>query len=314
MRSPLNQGRSHRVEGASRQALVRVHGLEYDYFPIPCLSSPQLSTAYASNVFICDVTHGPTRSWKDCAAPVAVEDALHLGHRKIVVASSGNHGRAIAYACRALGLEAAVLVYERTPADVVGSLLALGANVYRYQDRAAVHEALRAFRSSGWYAATLLDDLRAGALMPGAIGYHRIARSIADGVADDPIVIVPTCYGDGATAIQRHLSALGCRPTMCLVRAAAGDGAIAASIATDVLTPQVAALRASGAIDMRIGDDAFRSGVLIMSAAVGKRLDLAEGGTPEALANLPDQGILRASRRVVCVLTGALYPGLASIS
>ncbi len=124
------------------------------------------------------------------------------------------------------------MVYQRTPADVVGSLIALGAKVYRYPDRAAVYEALRAFRSDGWYAATLLDELREGALMPGAIGYRRIARSIADAIAGDPIVIVPTCNGDGATAIHQHLSFLGRRPTMCLVQAAAGDDAIAASIAT----------------------------------------------------------------------------------
>ena len=98
---------------------------------------------------------------------------------------------------------------------------------------------------------------------------------------------------------------------MCLVRAAAGDGAIAASIATDVLTPQVAALAGSGAIDVSVGDDAFRAGVLTMSAALGKRLDVAEGGTPEAMAYLKDLGALQDDRPVVCVLTGALYPGLA---
>ena len=311
MRSPLLQARRHEVTSAARLSSSRVHGPEHGDFPIPCLASPQLSATFAADIFICDVTLGPTRSWKDCAAGPAVEAALRAGCRKIVVASSGNHGRAIAHACGALGLEAAVLVYERTPRDVVDSLLSLGAEVYRYRDRAAVHDALRAFRSDGWYAATLLDDLRIGTLMPGAIGYRRIARSIAAAVADDPIVIVPTCYGDGATAIERHLVRLGRRPTMCLVRAAAGDGAVAASIATDVLTPQVAALQASGAIDVRVGDDAFRAGVIVMSAAMGKRLDPAEGGTMEALTSLSGSGALRTSRPVVCVLTGALYPGLA---
>ena len=313
MRAPSVQARRQEVEDVTPRALLDARGFEPGQFPISCLPSPQLSSVFAANVYICDVTLGPTRSWKDCAAPLAVQDALRSGHRRIVVASSGNHGRAIAYAARALGLEAAVLVYERTPADVVGSLLALGANVYRYPDRAAVHQALRAFGSDGWYAATLLDDLRTGALMPGAAGYRRIARSIADAVADDPIVIVPTCYGDGATAIEQHLLRLGRRPAMCLVRAAAGDGAIAASIATDVLTPQVAALKASGAVDVRVGDDAFRAGVLTMSAAVGKRLDMAEGGTPEAMARLTNLGALREERPVVCVLTGALYPGLAYV-
>ena len=310
MRSPLVQARRQEMEGGTRHEPVRVPGSEHGYFPIPCCPSPQLSAAYEANVLVCDVTLGPTRSWKDCAAPLAVEDALRSGQRQIVVASSGNHGRAIAYACRARGLEAAVLVYERTPPDVVGSLLALGAKVYRYANRAAVHDALRAFRSDGWFAATLLDDLRAGALMPGAIGYRRIAQSIADAVADDPIVIVPTCYGDGATAIEQHLVRLGRSPTMCLVRAAAGDGAIAASIATDVVTPQVAALKASGALDVSVGDDAFRAGILIMSAALGKRLDVAEGGTPEVMSRLKDLGALREGKPVVCVLTGALYPGL----
>ena len=312
MRSPPVQARRQEMEGSTRHTPVRVPGAAHGHFPIPCLPSPQLSADYAANVSICDVTLGPTRSWKDCAAPLAVEEALRSGQRQIVVASSGNHGRAIAYACRARGLEAAVLVYERTPTDVVGSLLALGAKVVRYPDRAAVHAALRAFQCDGWFAATLLDDLRAGALMPGATGYHRIAHAIADATAGDPIVIVPTCYGDGATAIEQHLVRLGRTPTMCLVRAAAGDGAIAASIATDVLTPQVAALEASGAIDVKVGDDAFRAGVLTMSAAMGKRLDVAEGGTPEAMAHLAGSGALRPDRPVVCVLTGALYPGLTS--
>ncbi len=236
---------------------------------------------------------------------------MRSGYRKVVVASSGNHGRAISHVCRALGIEAAVLVYTRTPPDVIDSLLALGAKVYRYPDRAAVHAALRGFQSDGWYAATLLDDLRAGALMPGAAGYRRIAQSIADAVTDSPIVIVPTCYGDGATAIEQHLARLGRISTMCLVRAAAGDAAMAASIATDVLTPQVAVLQESGAIDVRVSDDAFRYGVQIMSAAMGKPLDPAEGGTFEALGVLSNLGALNTSQPVVCVLTGALYPRLS---
>ena len=305
------QARWREMERVARHAPVCMPGSKHGHFPIPCLPSPHLSAAYAANVFVCDVTLGPTRSWKDCAAPLAVEDALRLGQSQIVVASSGNHGRAIAYASRARGVEAVVLVYERTPTDVVGSLLALGAKVYRYPDRAAVHAGLRAFRSDGWYAATLLDDLRTSALMPGAVGYRRIAHAIADGGTGDPIIIVPTCYGDGATAIEQHLSRLGRSSTMCLVRAAAGDGAVAASIATDVVTPQVAALTASGAIDVSVRDAAFRTGVLAMNAAFGKRLDMAEGGTPEAMARLTALGALRTSRPVVCVLTGALYPGLA---
>lgn len=311
MRSQLVQVPRHKVGEITTRALVGVRGSAQSSFPIACSQSAPLSSVFATDVLVCDVTQGPTRSWKDCAAPVAVEDALRSGHRQVVVASSGNHGRAIAYACRARGLEAAVLVYERTPADVVGSLIELSAKVYRFPDRAAVHDALRAFRSDGWYAATLLDHLRTGALMPGALGYRRIASAIADTVVDDPIVIVPTCYGDGATAIREHLLKLGRRPTMCLVRAAAGDKAIAASIATDVLTPQVAALQASGAIDVRVSDDAIRAGVLTMTVAMGKRLDLAEGGTPAALERLAEKGALQADRPVVCVLTGALYPGLS---
>jgi threonine dehydratase len=311
VRSPLVQPLRLEREGSARRANVLPRAPEPREFPIVCRPSSQLSSEFSADVLLCDVTAGPTRSWKDCAAPIAVEDAVRSGHRQVVVASSGNHGRAIAHACRARGLKAAVLVYERTPADVVASLLALDAEVYRAPDRAAVHAALAAFRADGWYAATLLDELRASTLMPGAVGYQRIARAIADAVADDPIVVVPTCYGDGATAIEQHLLQLGRQPTMCLVRAAAGDKAIAASIATDVMTPQVATLHAAGAIDVGLEDEAFRAGVVTMNAAVGKRLDLAEGGTPGALAYLADIGLLRSGRSVVCVVTGALYPGLS---
>lgn len=278
-------------------------------FEIPCFASPALSAVFGADVSICDVTLGPTSSWKDCVAVRVVEAAQRQGLKRVVVASSGNHGRAIAFACRAAGLPAAVLVYDRTPADVIASLVGLGAQVFRFPGRVAVHAALDAFVADGWFSATLTDRLRHRGAMPGVDGYRRIAVAIARAVADEPIVIVPTCYGDGASSIRRHLVDLGLRPTLCLVRPAAGDGSIAASIATDVVTPQVAALLASGALDIKVDECAFRSGVGTMETALGKPLDFAEGGIPEALARLATIGSV-PRRSIVCVVTGGLFPGL----
>ena len=279
-------------------------------FPIPCSPSPALSSAFGVEIAICDVTKGPTSSWKDCVAPSVVEAALQVGLRRVIVASSGNHGRAIAFACRASGLQAGILVYERTPPDVVASLLELGAKVFRYPDRASVHAALDVFVSDGWFSATLTDRLRGCGSMPGAIGYRRIAMAITQAVAGDPLVVVPTCYGDGAAAIQRHLVAMGRRPLMCLVRASQGDGSIAASIATDVMTPQVSSLLASGAFDFRVTDPSFRAGLKTMEAAVGKHLDFAEGGIPDGLSRLVAMWPSPPRRPVVCVVTGGVCPGL----
>ena len=279
-------------------------------FDIPCAPSPQLSRAFDADVSICDVTRGPTCSWKDCVAPGVVEAALRQGLRRVVVASSGNHGRAIAYACRSAGLQAAVLVYDRTPSDVVASLVELGAEVLRFPDRMTVHAAMDAFIADGWFSATLTDRLRDRDSMPGGDGYQRIAIAIAGAVAGNPFVVVPTCYGDGASSIQRHLVKLGRHPVMCLVRASEASGSVAASIATDVLTPQVSRLLASGAVEIKVEDRSFHTGLETMKAAVGKPLDCAEGGFPDALAQLVAKGPSLTCRPIVCVITGGVFPGL----
>ena len=281
-------------------------------FDIPCFMSPALTAAFATPIWICDATLGPTSSWKDCLTPGVIEAALRQGSKRVVVASSGNHGRAIAHGCRAAGLQAAVLVFERTAPDVVASLVELGAEVFRYPDRPAVYAALDGFLSAGWFSATLTDRLRKHAFMPGAEGYHRIAASIMDAVPGDPIVVVPTCYGDGVSAIWRHLTTRGRRPLMGLVRAES-DRSIAASLATDIVTPQVRMLIAAGAFDISLEDSWIHSGIATMESVLGKQLDLAEGGIPEALTRIIARtpAVAPAPRRpIVCVVTGSVFPGL----
>lgn len=280
------------------------------HFDIPCFRSAQLSIAFGAEISICDVTLGPTSSWKDCVAPGVIEAAQRQGLRGVVVASSGNHGRAIAFACRVAGLETAVLVYDRTPPDVVASLIALKADVFRFSDRAAVHAAMDRFIADGWFSATLPDRLRNSSSMPGGDGYKRIATSIARAVDGNPIVVVPTCYGDGATAIRRHLVQLGRRPIMCLVRATEAAGGVAASIATDVVTPQVSRMLVDGAVNILVDNKSVLDGIETMEAAVGKPLDFAEGGVPKALAKLVAGGASSICESIVCVLTGGLFAGL----
>ena len=279
-------------------------------FAIPCVASASLSSTFGLDVSICDVTLGPTSSWKDCVAPGVVEEALSRGLRRVVVASSGNHGRAIAFACRAAGLRAAVLVYERTPRDVVESLLQLGADVFRYADRVAVHAALDDFVSDGWFSATLMDWQRDRKTMPGSDGYRRISEAIVHAVSEDPVIIVSTCYGDGVCAIQRYLRDLNCDPQFCLVRASGGAKSLVSSIATETKTLQVAAMIASGAWDVQVEDRVFRSGLSVMETALDKRLDCAEGGFPEALERFVKLGAALHRRPVVCVVTGGVFSGL----
>jgi hypothetical protein len=288
--------------------------IDADTFDIPCLPAGAigsgLGAGLGADVWLCDVTRGPTRSWKDCVAPGVIAMARRHGIRRVVVASSGNHGRAIALACRAAGFACRVLVYEHTPPDVVASLVGLGATVARLPGRAAVYAALCAMVSEGWFSATLIDRAPERAVMPGSPGYGRIAASIAEAVPGDPIVVVPTCYGDGAAAISRHLQAFGVEPIMVLVRAGESSAGIAASIATDVVTPQVSRLLAAGALSIPVGPAAIRPGLATMEALMGKPLDGAEGGLPEALRRIAAHGLLETRRPVVCVVTAGVFPGL----
>lgn len=111
--------------------------------------------------------------------------------RGVVCCSTGNHGRAVAYAARALGIAATVCLSELVPQAKVDAIAALGANIRRHgasQDEAQ-HEADRLVREKG------LTDIRPFDHRDVILGQATIALELLHERPDLARIIVPLSGG-----------------------------------------------------------------------------------------------------------------------
>lgn len=79
----------------------------------------------------------PIGAFKIRGALVAVADAARRGVRHVVTPSSGNHGRAVAFAAKLFGLKATVVVPETIPAVKREAIAALGAEIVQVGARSS---------------------------------------------------------------------------------------------------------------------------------------------------------------------------------
>jgi threonine dehydratase len=157
----------------------------------PLLASASLSRIAGAEVFLKLETTQPTGSFKLRGATNTLADLAERGIMKVVTASTGNHGRAVAYAARALGMEAAVCMSALVPKNKVDAVTALGARVViagRSQDEAQV-EALRLAREEGFAFAPPFDNLNVIA------GQATIGLEIMEALPDTACIVVPLSGG-----------------------------------------------------------------------------------------------------------------------
>ncbi|MET1231338.1 MAG: pyridoxal-phosphate dependent enzyme, partial [Candidatus Limnocylindrales bacterium] len=146
-------------------------------------------------------TLNPIRAFKGRGAWLAVNALVREGRLRsdhgAIVASSGNFGQGVAYACRAAGVPATVYVAETTPATKVGRMRALGARVVvAGHDFDAAREACEAEAASG--GGLLIVDGQEPRI---AIGNGTMAAEVTDGGLADRLPPVATAYvplGNGA--------------------------------------------------------------------------------------------------------------------
>jgi threonine dehydratase len=117
--------------------------------------------------------------------------------RGVVTASTGNHGRALAYAAKAHGARAIVCMSELVPANKVEAVRALGADVRivgRSQDDAQ-GEVDRLVRTEGLTAVPPFDD-------PAVIaGQGTVGLEIVEELPDIDLVVVPLSGGGLAAGL-----------------------------------------------------------------------------------------------------------------
>ncbi len=104
-------------------------------------------------LYIKDESRNPSASFKDRASAVVVAKALAAGEKRVVAASTGNAGAAMACMSAAVGLPAIILAPRTAPPAKVAQLLTFGAQVILVDGNydAAFDLSIEASKKFGWY-------------------------------------------------------------------------------------------------------------------------------------------------------------------
>lgn len=259
-----------------------------------------------SGLWLKDESRNPTWSYKDRLAAVAVTKARAIGAETVVVATTGNHGAAVAAYAAAAGLRCVALTLTSVPATMRTLMQAYGADVLAYErptDR--WHVMAKAVAERGWVPMSGFASPPIGSNPFGVDGYKTIAYELVEQLGRAPdVVVVPTAYADGLAGVGRgfadlySLGVIDRVPRLVAAepfgphRQALADGgdlvgrvpagpSVAFSIASPVGTYQgIHALRSSGGTAVACADD---EEIMAMQA----RLARVEGLYLEAASVLP---------------------------
>ena len=203
-----------------------------------------LSQLSGANAYLKLENTQETGSFKLRGAANAVLRARERGHdataggalRGLVAVSTGNHGRAVAYVGRALGLSTTVFVSRHVPEDKLEALRDLGADLQVAGDSQdeAEERAVAAATRQGWHLVHPFDDedVIAG---QGTVGLELGKQAAESSVVFD-VVLVPLSGGGLFSGVALGLAAAGSRARLVAV-AMRGGSAMAASLAAGKPTP-----------------------------------------------------------------------------
>ncbi|AOI90818.1 hydroxyectoine utilization dehydratase EutB [Burkholderia pseudomultivorans] len=284
----------------------------------PLVASATLSARIGAPVYLKLETLQPTGSFKLRGATNALAELAAQRVTRVVTASTGNHGRAVAHAARALGIEAAVCMSSLVPANKVDAVAALGARVViagNSQDAAQL-AARRMVRDEGYAYVPPFDDPRIIA------GQATIALEILEALPDAGTLVVPLSGGGlfsgvayAAKAIRPAVATIG----VSMARGAAMHASLEAGHPVEVDEQPTLADSLGGGIGLdnrytfemtrALADDV----VLLDEAAIARGIAHAyrderlvvEGAGAVGLAALLDQRIARRDGPVVVVVSGA---------
>ncbi|MFX1676141.1 hydroxyectoine utilization dehydratase EutB [Paraburkholderia sp. A2WS-5] len=287
----------------------------------PLVESQGLSHLAGVPVYLKLETVQPTGSFKVRGATNALARLAEAGCRKVVTASTGNHGRAVAHAARALGIDAMVCMSALVPANKVDAVRALGAQVQivgKSQDEAE-HAARLLVRNEGYAYVPPFDDPHVIA------GQATIGLEIVEALPDVANIVVPLSGGGlfaGVAFAARSANAAIGLTGVTMARGAAMQASLAAG--KPVLVDEVETLADSlgGGIGLEnrytfgLTRDLIDQIVLLDEASIARGIAHAywherlvvEGAAAVGIAALLD-GKLEAGRLahgpLVLVVTGA---------
>ncbi|NJC65761.1 pyridoxal-phosphate dependent enzyme [Planosporangium flavigriseum] len=260
----------------------------------PLLPVPRLGAALGvPRLYLKDETRNPTWSYKDRLAAVAISRAVADGAETVVVATTGNHGAAVAAYAAAAGLRCVVLTLESVPQTMKTLMQVYGAEVVALRAAPERWQLMaEAVRERGWVPMSGYRNPPVGSNPFGVDGYKTIAYELVEQLGTAPdVVVVPTAYADGLAGIGRgfddlrELGVIGRAPRLVAAESfgpysdALASGAelggpvpagptVAFSIGSPFGTYQgLAALRGSDGVGVAVPDD---SEILDHQALVGR--------------------------------------------
>ena len=190
--------------------------------PTPLQRAPA-SIARGRNLFLKREDRHELGAFKWRGALPTIEKFRRDGASSVVTASTGNHGAAVAWACRRLGLSAIVYAPERASRAKLALIEAQGAEI-RLTGRdldAAKDEGVRFARSEG------IPFFEDGVELTQYDGYAGIAEEILDQMSEPPAaVVVPVGNGALITGIGQALQARA--PGTLLIGVAAKEAPVMA--------------------------------------------------------------------------------------
>jgi threonine synthase len=173
----------------------------------PLVAAPALASRLGvRSVLVKDESQNPTWSYKDRLAAVAVTKAVELGKDTVVVASSGNHGAAVAAYAAAAGIRCVVLSTRAVPPAMSTLLRIYGSQLYLVETAADRWRVMaEGVRQLGWFPISGYQAPPVGSVPFGIEAYKTIAYEIQAqlGPAVPSWVAVPVAYADGLAGIER---------------------------------------------------------------------------------------------------------------
>jgi threonine dehydratase len=283
----------------------------------PLRHSAWLSAASGAEVFLKLEVLQPTFSYKIRGALNAIA-RLHAGGptRRLVTASAGNHGRALAYAAATRGIPLTVYVPETAPRTKLDAIRALGSELRtcRDYDDAEAHAKRHAASGAADYISPYSHpDVIAGA---GTVGLEMIE--------DDPAldtIIVPVGGGGLISGIAIAAAATASKPEVIGVEAQASQPFTVSRAAGRIMPIDVHPTLADGlagnldpdTITFEIVERLVRRVFTVDESSIRDALRgtvkherlIAEGATGVGLAAVLTRRVDLKGRRVGVVLSGA---------
>lgn len=307
----------------------------------PLFESPRLAARIGLHrLWLKDDGRNPTASFKDRASAVVVARAREIGVDRVVTASTGNAGAALAGMAAAAGLSAVIFAPKTAPPAKVAQLLIFGAQVFlvdgTYDD--AFDLTLQASEAFGWYcrntgynpftaegkktaAFEIAEqftvtgdgknrkhwDVPDAVLIP--VGDGNILSGIAKGFQDlvdvGWIERVPRLFGvqaEGSAAIARAFTAGSA--TIEPVRSKTLADSISVDLPRDGARA-LAAVRATGGEFLTVSDEAILAAIRELGREAAVFAEPAAAAAYAGLSEAVRRGLVQDDERIVLLITGS---------